>query len=79
MRVRGERRLQNSNFGLVAKSQGGKAGLFFKEVGEMGQFLEAKAPGDLGDIPVRLFQEDLCLLDDAAGDKFGCRPAHVLF
>jgi len=34
----------------IAKSQGGKRGLFFKKIGEVGDFFKTEGIRDLGDI-----------------------------
>ena len=64
---------------LRTKSQRGERRLFPEKVGKVGDFLETKRIGDLGDIPVGLFQQDLCFLGDPAADKSAGGLSRIFF
>ena len=45
----------------------------------MSYLLKAKGVGDFGYVPVGLFKQDLCLLDNAAADDMGSSFTGIFF
>ncbi len=66
-------------FKSLPESERSKGSLFLKEVREVRNFFEAKAVGDLRNIPVGLFQKYFGLLYDTCADEIGGSLAGVFF